>query len=337
MIPTLQSSDKELGGQAAEAIRNQLQKQTNVRELVVVPKADIVNSLTSSGYNPTEALAPGDAKALATLVRAPQYLDGVVTKTPTGFKIDSRLIIARDMNRGQVLPSAQAAKLDNAASQVAKSIKAARQASLPEKRPATMRSHRASTRRAWRPHGRRWPAIRTPISPVRASWTRMPVSRWTIPSSRSPSAYARAIHGNNDRAEKAALKHIETAGNDTTNELRGSGRSWLPQTRRTSSMVQDVVAYFGQDRTRPGSAVPLVETWYRAIRVIPSFSSSHGSVYLNAKDSRTHSCRQRDWFAWTRLQRLRITMPVSRVPTRRSGQKQQASEAAARGFSEVPW
>ncbi len=126
MIPTLQSSDKELGVQAAEAIRNQLQKQTNVRDLVVVPKADINNSLTSSGYPTTEALAPGDAKALATLVRAPQYLEGAVTKTPTGYKIDSRLIISRDMTKGQVLPSAQAAKLDDAANQVAKSIKDAR-------------------------------------------------------------------------------------------------------------------------------------------------------------------------------------------------------------------
>src|SRR3954464_14157427 len=94
MIPTLQSSDKDLGVQAAEAIRNQLQKQTNIRDLVVVPKADIVNSLVSSGYSPTEALPPGDAKALATLVRAPQYIDGSITKTPNGFKIDSRLIIS---------------------------------------------------------------------------------------------------------------------------------------------------------------------------------------------------------------------------------------------------
>src|SRR6186997_3427982 len=86
MIPTLQSSDKELGVQAAEAIRNQLTKQTNIRDLVVVPKNDINNSLTSSGYSTTEALAPGDAKALATLVRAPQYLEGSVTKTPTGYK-----------------------------------------------------------------------------------------------------------------------------------------------------------------------------------------------------------------------------------------------------------
>jgi tetratricopeptide (TPR) repeat protein len=126
MIPTLQSADKDLGVQAAEAIRSQLSKQTNVRDLVVVPKGDINNSLASSGYNTTEALAPGDAKALASLVRAPQYLDGTVTKTPTGFKIDSRLIISRDMTRGQVLPSAQAPKLDDAASQVAKSIQAAR-------------------------------------------------------------------------------------------------------------------------------------------------------------------------------------------------------------------
>src|SRR3954470_24282708 len=126
MISVLQSSDKDLGVQAAEAIRNQLQKQTNIRDLVVVPKADINNSLVSSGYTTTEALAPGDAKALATLVRAPQYVDGTVAKTPTGYKIDARLIISRDMTRGQVLPSAQAAKLDDAANQVAKSIKDAR-------------------------------------------------------------------------------------------------------------------------------------------------------------------------------------------------------------------
>jgi tetratricopeptide (TPR) repeat protein len=126
MIPTLQSADKDLGVQAAEAIRNQLTKQTNLRDLVVVPKNDINNSLISSGYSTTEALAPGDAKALATLVRAPQYLEGTVTRTPAGYKIDTRLIITRDMTKGQILASAQAAKLDDAASQVAREIKDAR-------------------------------------------------------------------------------------------------------------------------------------------------------------------------------------------------------------------
>ena len=53
-------------------------------------------------------------------------IEGAVTRTPTGYKIDSRLIISRDMNKGQVLPSAQASKLDDAAGQVAKSIRDAR-------------------------------------------------------------------------------------------------------------------------------------------------------------------------------------------------------------------
>src|SRR5438270_3062282 len=126
MIPTLQSTDKDLGVQAAEAIRNQLTKQTNLRDLVVVPKADINNSLQSSGYSTTEALAPGDAKALATLVRAPEYIEGTVTRTPSGYKIESRLIISRDMTKGQILPTAQGGKLDDAASQVARSIRDAR-------------------------------------------------------------------------------------------------------------------------------------------------------------------------------------------------------------------
>src|SRR6202171_3688534 len=126
MVPTLQSTDKDLGVQAAEAIRNQLQRQTNLRDVVVVPKADINNALINSGYSATEALAPGDAKALATLVRAPQYLEGTVARTPTGYKIDSRMIISRDMSKGQVLPVAQSAKLDDAASQVARAIQDAR-------------------------------------------------------------------------------------------------------------------------------------------------------------------------------------------------------------------
>ena len=132
MIPTLQSSDKELGVAAAEAIRNQLQKSTNIKDLVVVPKADINNSLASSGYSTTEALAPGDAKALATLVRAAQYVDGTVQKTATGYQIDSRLIISRDQTRGQVLPTARGSKLDDAANQVAKAIKDARRQTAAE-------------------------------------------------------------------------------------------------------------------------------------------------------------------------------------------------------------
>jgi len=124
MITVLQSSEKGLGVQAAEAIRSQLSKQTNVRDLVVVPKADIDNALKGSGFPIDEPLSPTDAKALASLVHAAQYLDGTVTRSPAGVQINSRLIISRDRFRGQLLPTAQGAKLDDAASQVAKAIQA---------------------------------------------------------------------------------------------------------------------------------------------------------------------------------------------------------------------
>ena len=126
MVATFQSADKELGVQAAEAIRSKLSREVNAKDLIVVPKADINNSLQSSGYSTTEALAVGDAKALASLVRAQQFVDGSVTRTPAGVKIDARLVLTRDQSRGQLLTSAEAAKLDDAAAQVARQIKDAR-------------------------------------------------------------------------------------------------------------------------------------------------------------------------------------------------------------------
>jgi tetratricopeptide (TPR) repeat protein len=126
MISTLKSTEKQLGVQAAEAIRSQLSKQTNVRDLVVVPRSDIETGLMPPEFRADEPMASGDAKAMASLVRAREFLEATVTKTLTGYKIDSRLVISRDMTRGQVLPTAYAPKLDDAASQVARSIVAAR-------------------------------------------------------------------------------------------------------------------------------------------------------------------------------------------------------------------
>src|SRR5688500_5959187 len=111
MIPTFMSTEKDLGLQAAEALRNRVTRDTDVRRLVVIPKADINNTLNASGYSTTEPLQPNDAKALAVLLRADEYMDGVVTKTPTGVKIEARLVLARDQTLSQPLPVAEAAKL----------------------------------------------------------------------------------------------------------------------------------------------------------------------------------------------------------------------------------
>lgn len=124
MVPTLASTDKELGIQAAEAIRARLARDVRPDRLFVIPKNDIYNTLQQSGYSTTEALSPNDAKALATLLRADHYIDGSVTRGATGVRLDTRLVLSRDNNISQLLPPAEG-KLDAAAASVAKSAQSA--------------------------------------------------------------------------------------------------------------------------------------------------------------------------------------------------------------------
>lgn len=133
MIATFSSPEKDLGIQTAEALRSRVTRDVDVRKLVVIPKTDINNTLQASGYSTTEALASNDAKQLATLLRADEYVEGTVSKTPTGVRIDARMVLSRDQTLQQPLPPAEAAKVDQAAAAVSKSYQAAREQLAAEK------------------------------------------------------------------------------------------------------------------------------------------------------------------------------------------------------------
>ena len=279
MIPTLQSSDKELGVQAAEAIRNQLQKQTSIRDLVVVPKADINNSLVSSGYSPTDALAPGDAKALASLVRAPQYLEGTVAKTSTGYKIDSRLIISRDMFKGQVLPSAQGAKLDDAANQVARAIKDARR-QLPAEETChndvSQGKHQEAVAAA------RQGLVGYPNANIVGVCLAEAYTALKMPD--SVVAVAERVRATDPRNTPALRMLAETyrAKNDTTKllEVLGALAAADPTNIR---LIQDVVNEYAK-MGHPQQAIPLVRDLLQNNPGDPGLLNLAWLVYLNAKD-----------------------------------------------------
>jgi tetratricopeptide (TPR) repeat protein len=279
MIPTLQSAEKDLGVQAAEAIRSQLTKQTNIRDLVVVPKADINNSLASSGYSTTEALATSDAKALASLVRAPQYLEGTVTKTPTGFKIDSRLIISRDMTKGQVLPSAQGARLDDAASQVARAIKDARR-----QLPAEETCHNNVVQ------GKAQEAVAAarqglngyPNANIVAVCLAEAYSALKMPD--SVLAVAERVRANDPRNIPALkmLAEAYAARNDTTKRLDVLA-SLAAADPTNIRLIQDVVAEFAIMK-RADKAIPLVRDLLQNNPGDPQLLNLAWKVYLNASD-----------------------------------------------------
>jgi predicted Zn-dependent protease len=133
MVATFSSTDAQLGQQAADALRSKIGHDIDNSKVVVISKQDIENTLKASGYSTTEALQLGDARALAVLLRADEFIDGVVTKTPTGYRIESRLVLARDQTLQQPLPAAEGPKIDAAAAIVSKSYQAAREQLANEK------------------------------------------------------------------------------------------------------------------------------------------------------------------------------------------------------------
>ena len=120
-----------LGVDVAEAVRNRVQQENSVRQLYVLSRNDINNYLTSSGYKADSALSVSDLKELAKLMRADEILDGTVTKTPNGFRVDPRLLLARDVSLAQPLPAVDARDAGAAAKQIERELSEARKA-LPE-------------------------------------------------------------------------------------------------------------------------------------------------------------------------------------------------------------
>lgn len=122
-----------LGVDAAEAIRTRVQQENPIKQVWVLPRADINNYLTSSGYKADSALSASDLKELAKLMRADEIVDGSVARTGNGVRVEARLILARDVSLAQPLAPVEAKDPGAAARQIAKQLGDARR-QLPEYR-----------------------------------------------------------------------------------------------------------------------------------------------------------------------------------------------------------
>ena len=118
--------ERTMGVQAADALRSHITSDFPFKQVYVLPRTDIEQYLTASGFSTTDALAPHDARALAGLVRADEYLTGTVTRIPTGFRIEAFLVLARDNALIQPLGTYEGKNLGDATNGVSKELKEAR-------------------------------------------------------------------------------------------------------------------------------------------------------------------------------------------------------------------
>ncbi|MBL0941068.1 MAG: hypothetical protein IBJ03_19475 [Gemmatimonadaceae bacterium] len=126
MVAVFRSAEKGLGVQAADAVRTRINSDIPFKQVYVLPKQDLVATLEASGFPTTDALEAHDQKALASLLRADEYLTGVVTKTATGVKLEAAMVLARDNSLVQPLGSYEAKNVSDAAKSVSLELKEAR-------------------------------------------------------------------------------------------------------------------------------------------------------------------------------------------------------------------
>ncbi|MHB1862711.1 MAG: tetratricopeptide repeat protein [Gemmatimonadaceae bacterium] len=126
LIGTCQSPNRQLGIDAAAALRDRIQNENNVRDLYVVPNKTVNDALTASGYSPDSALSTSDLGALGKMVHADEILDCTVSQTPSGVHEEVRMLLANDVTQAQPLPAVDAKDVGAAAAQVEREHTAAR-------------------------------------------------------------------------------------------------------------------------------------------------------------------------------------------------------------------
>jgi len=123
LVATFRSSDPKLGIEASDEVRKRVANENSAKDLWVISKQDVNNTLAASGYRPDSALGVNDLMELGKQVRADEVVDGTASKTATGVQIDARLMLRRNTtNLVQPLPSAKGDDAGDAAKQVERSL-----------------------------------------------------------------------------------------------------------------------------------------------------------------------------------------------------------------------
>ena len=119
VLVTTFRGDVEGGVRAANEIRDRIASEFSVRQLLPTSKKIIDTTLVNSGFTPDSALSPNDIKELARMVRGDEVIDGTVQKTATGYRLNARLFLPRDVGLSQPLvTNLETNNLSDAAKQV---------------------------------------------------------------------------------------------------------------------------------------------------------------------------------------------------------------------------
>jgi len=126
MVPVFRSNERGMGAQFANELRERLGGDFMGRTLWIIVKSDIEQALQQSGYSTTEAVNSNDARQLANIVRAEEYVEGSINKVDAGYEFNGAILLVRGEGMVQPLPRVSSPKLGDVAKGVSNAIKEAR-------------------------------------------------------------------------------------------------------------------------------------------------------------------------------------------------------------------
>ena len=134
LVSPFKSNERKLGNKVADEIRGRVEKAGNKRELEVIDEKSMTTALFNAGFPADMVPDLSQVRALSRYLRADEYLMGSVDKTPAGYRINARIILARDVRMQQPLPDVVDPDADRAAARVASAVTEARRQLVPQRR-----------------------------------------------------------------------------------------------------------------------------------------------------------------------------------------------------------
>src|SRR5437763_291295 len=128
------SADLGFGRKAADEVRGRVSKLSSKREVDVISGGDIGWQLTRAGMPEDTLLDEQTIRTLGRLMRADEYVVGVVDRAPGRVRLSGRLVLMRDRRMAEPIPSATAQDVGLAADQFGRALAAARNELVPQRR-----------------------------------------------------------------------------------------------------------------------------------------------------------------------------------------------------------
>ena len=127
LVGTLDADGSKIGFQVANAVRERIASDFDMKTLWVVPESVITAGLKNSGFANDQPLSKSELRQLSQMFRADEALNGVVSRTPSGgYRVEADWSLTRRDDMVQPLPPVEAAKISDVAKMVAREFSAAR-------------------------------------------------------------------------------------------------------------------------------------------------------------------------------------------------------------------